>query len=68
LWHVDVDQDDIGYEQIGLLNGHLPIRRLANDEDIRLSLQAPANAAAEKRVIIDDQNLNAIHSRTPSLC
>jgi hypothetical protein len=50
------------------LNGHLPIRRLANDEDIRLSLQAPANAAAEKRVIIDDQNLNAIHSRTPSLC
>jgi hypothetical protein len=61
LRHVDIDQDDIRHEQIGLLDGHLTVRCLADDEDVRLGLETPAHAAPEEWMIVDDQDLDTIH-------
>jgi len=47
LGHVDVDQDDIGHQHIGHLDGSLTVTGLADDEDIGFGFETPADASAE---------------------
>jgi hypothetical protein len=65
LGHIDVDQDDIGHQHVGHLDGGLSVTGFADDKDVRFGFEAPTNASAKQWVIVNDQDLNAIHGVTP---
>jgi hypothetical protein len=59
--HVDVDEHDVWYQHICHLHGSLAVAGFAHDEDVGLVLQAPTHAAPEQGMIVNDQDLDAIH-------
>ena len=53
---VEVHQDDVGAELDGHVDGAPAVRRLADDQEVRLALQDVAHPDAEQRVVVDEED------------
>lgn len=61
LRHVDINENDVRNQHVRLLNTGLTVAGFADDENIGFIFKAPTHAASKQRMIINDQDLDAIH-------
>ena len=62
--HDDVEQDDVGLLEPGRADPVVTVARLADDLDVVLAIEQEAQAGADDRVIVDDENANRHGSGT----
>ena len=61
---VDVDQHEVGHQDVGLLDRRLAISNLTNNLDIRLRFEHPVDALPEEGMIVpDNQQAHAVQKR-----
>ena len=65
--HADVHQYDVGPQASRLRHRLSPVRRLAHHLDVLLSLQDHAEAGADERLVVGDQDAQAHAGVTGSL-
>ena len=59
LGHADVHQHDGGVEARGLVDGLDPVARLGDDLDVRLAGEQHAEACADHRLVVGDEDADA---------
>ena len=65
--HADVHQDDVRPQAPRLRDRLAPVRRLADDLDVLLGLEDHAEAGADERLVVGDQDAQAHAGLTGSL-
>ena len=62
--HPDVHQRDVGLQPLDLLDGLLPVDRLAHDLDVGLGVEDHLEARAHERLVVRDQHPYQCSSRS----
>ena len=65
--HVEVQQDDVRAQAASRIQGALPVRRLAQDGQVRIALQDQAQGGADEGLVVGDDDADAVsHEAVPS--
>jgi hypothetical protein len=63
LGHPEVHEDDVGPEPLGRNHRLAAVGRLADDLELRIAVEDAAEAVADDRVIVDDEQADRWHGR-----